>query len=248
MLAALISLLLTLRDGARPRALLHVELLAWHRQIHVLTRSRPLWPQLTRTDRLLWICFSRSGIDARRLVIVKPETVIAWHRRGFRVSLDVEAPSSSEAADRTGAQPRPALAKRACQSWNRLVPGPALRRRGARVQGSARSRPEFRICPRPVGVGVCQQGDAPDRAVAEVQTARASSTRPDVIALHGYILARARRRSEALTVPDDLRRLAGPRGPSPSLVAMVYTVLEDNNRAFDWLGRPLRGVPGRCRC
>jgi putative transposase len=52
----------------------------------VLTRSRPLRPRLTRTDRLLWIWLSRvwHGWPAA-LVIVKPETVIAWHRQGFRL-------------------------------------------------------------------------------------------------------------------------------------------------------------------
>jgi tetratricopeptide (TPR) repeat protein len=77
----------------------------------------------------------------------------------------------------------------------------------------------------------------PDRAVAEVQTARALSARPDVIAFHGYILARAGRRREALKDLDDLHRLASPRGPSPFLVALVYTGLEDNDRAFDWLAK-----------
>ena len=77
----------------------------------------------------------------------------------------------------------------------------------------------------------------PDRAVAEVQSARALSARPDVIAFHGYILARAGRKREALKDLDDLHRLASPRGPSPFLVALVYTGLEDNDRAFDWLAK-----------
>jgi adenylate cyclase len=75
----------------------------------------------------------------------------------------------------------------------------------------------------------------PDRAVAEVQTARALSTRPDIIAFHGYILARAGHKREALKDLDDLHRLA--RGPSPFLVALVYTGLEDNDHAFEWLAK-----------
>lgn len=86
MLAVLISLLLALRDGVRTRAALHVELLALRHQIHVLTRSRPLRPRLTRADRLLWTCLSRVWHRWHAaLVIVRPETVIAWHRRGFRL-------------------------------------------------------------------------------------------------------------------------------------------------------------------
>jgi TolB-like protein/Tfp pilus assembly protein PilF len=80
-----------------------------------------------------------------------------------------------------------------------------------------------------------------ERAVAETQKARAQSDgrRPDIIALHGYVLARAGRREEALTTLDDLRRIAGARGPSPFLVATVYVGLEDTDRAFEWLGKSL---------
>jgi hypothetical protein len=63
------------------------------------------------------------------------------------------------------------------------------------------------------------------------------SARPDVIAFHGYILARAARKREALKDLDDLHRLASPRDPSPFLVALVYTGLEDNDRAFEWLAK-----------
>jgi hypothetical protein len=77
----------------------------------------------------------------------------------------------------------------------------------------------------------------PDRALAELQAARALSTRPDVIAFHGYVCARAGRKREALKEIDDLRELSDPRGPSPFLVALVYTGLEDNDRAFEWLGK-----------
>ena len=77
----------------------------------------------------------------------------------------------------------------------------------------------------------------PDRAVAEAQTARALSTRPDVVAFRGYILARAGRTREAQTAIEDLHRLARPRSPSPFLVALVYTGLEDNDRAFEWLAK-----------
>lgn len=55
----------------------------------------------------------------------------------------------------------------------------------------------------------------------------------------GYTLARAGCRREALTALDELRRLAGPQGPSPFLVALVYTGLEDNDHAFVWLGKAI---------
>ena len=55
-------------------------------QLQVLERSRPQRLRLTRADRLLWVWFSRAWTEWRAaLVIVKPDTVIAWHRQGFRL-------------------------------------------------------------------------------------------------------------------------------------------------------------------
>ena len=43
-------------------------------------------PKLTSADRLLWAWLCEVWNDWRSaLVIVKPETVIAWHRKGFRL-------------------------------------------------------------------------------------------------------------------------------------------------------------------
>jgi putative transposase len=43
-------------------------------------------PDLTSADRLLWVWLYKVWNDWRScLVIVKPETVIAWHRKGFRL-------------------------------------------------------------------------------------------------------------------------------------------------------------------
>ena len=75
-----------------------------------------------------------------------------------------------------------------------------------------------------------------ERSVSELELARkAGGDRPDLIALHGYVLARAGRRSEALATLDELHRLSKPRGPSPFQVAVVYVGLEETDRAFDWL-------------
>jgi hypothetical protein len=42
--------------------------------------------RLVKTDRWFWGLLSRIWIGWRTaLVIVKPETIIAWHRRGFRL-------------------------------------------------------------------------------------------------------------------------------------------------------------------
>ena len=59
---------------------------ALRHQIGVLQRSARKRPKLTSGDRLLWICLSRLWRDWRSaLAIVKPETVVAWHRAGFRL-------------------------------------------------------------------------------------------------------------------------------------------------------------------
>ena len=85
-MAVLVSLLTTLRDCARSRAVLQLEILALRHQLRVLERSQSGRLRLTRLDRLLWAWLSRAWDQWRTaLVIVKPETVVAWHRRGFRL-------------------------------------------------------------------------------------------------------------------------------------------------------------------
>jgi putative transposase len=82
MTSVLISLLLTLRGLVQSRAALHLEVLALRHQLQVLQRSRPRRLRLVRADRWAWL--SRSWKSWRTtLVIVQPETVIAWHRQGF---------------------------------------------------------------------------------------------------------------------------------------------------------------------
>jgi hypothetical protein len=77
---------LTLRTSFRARATLHLEILALRHQLHVVNRSCPQRLALTRTDRLLWVWLSRVWAGWRNaIVIVKPETVLTWHRRGFRL-------------------------------------------------------------------------------------------------------------------------------------------------------------------
>jgi putative transposase len=86
MISVLVALLLTLRTWARSRAALQLEILALRHQLQVLQRTRPHRVRLAKTDRCLWSLLSHLWTGWRTaLVIVKPETVIAWHRRGFRL-------------------------------------------------------------------------------------------------------------------------------------------------------------------
>jgi hypothetical protein len=69
----------------RHRATLELENLALRHQLGVLRRSVKR-PKLTSADRFLWAWLGEAWSDWRSaLVIVKPETVIAWHRKGFRL-------------------------------------------------------------------------------------------------------------------------------------------------------------------
>src|SRR5438552_11798617 len=86
MISVLVLLFLSLRSGLRSRAVLQLEVLALRHQLQVLNRSRPRRLRLATPDRWLWAWLSRSWTAWRTaLVIVKPETVIAWHRYGFRL-------------------------------------------------------------------------------------------------------------------------------------------------------------------
>ena len=66
-------------------AVVALENLALRHQLAVLQRSVPR-PRLSRCDRLLWVWLSRLWAGWRTtLVIVRPATVLAWHRRGFQL-------------------------------------------------------------------------------------------------------------------------------------------------------------------
>ena len=84
---AILFLLLrsALRDSFRERAALQLELIALRHQLATMKRTSRR-PSLRPTDRLLLVLLSRLLPNWREmLVIVKPETVIGWHRKGFRL-------------------------------------------------------------------------------------------------------------------------------------------------------------------
>jgi putative transposase len=83
----MLTLLFSLRDCFRTRAVLQAEILVLRHQLLVLQRSsRGHRLRLRWTDRLLWVWLSQLWNDWRSaLLLVKPETVIAWHRKGFRL-------------------------------------------------------------------------------------------------------------------------------------------------------------------
>jgi hypothetical protein len=91
MVISLTTFLATLSLIFRLRAAVELENLALRHPIGVLQRSARKRPKLTSGDRLLWIRLSHLWRDWRSaLAIVKPETVVAWHRAGFSAVLDLE--------------------------------------------------------------------------------------------------------------------------------------------------------------
>ncbi len=94
MLSVLCVFLSTMLSVFRLRAALQVEILALRHQICMLRRSGKKRPRLTGADRVFWAWLSEAWADWRSaLVIVKPETVIGWHRKGFRLFWTWKVPS-----------------------------------------------------------------------------------------------------------------------------------------------------------
>jgi putative transposase len=74
-----------LRGQLQSRAELVAENLALRHQIVILQRSVKR-PRLHRRDRVFWVWLSHLWRGWRSsLLIVQPETVIRWHRQGFRL-------------------------------------------------------------------------------------------------------------------------------------------------------------------
>jgi hypothetical protein len=69
----------------RTRQKLILENLALWQQLAVLNRSAKRL-QLTHSDRMFWVLLSKFWNHwAKSLFIVQPETVLRWHRQGFRL-------------------------------------------------------------------------------------------------------------------------------------------------------------------
>ena len=81
----LILILRTFISALRSHRALALENLALRHQLDVLQRNTKR-PRLTNQDRTLWVILSRLWPDWRKpLALVQPETVIRWHKRGFRL-------------------------------------------------------------------------------------------------------------------------------------------------------------------
>ncbi len=83
--AILRSLLHSFLSSFRRRADLQFEVVALRHQLEVLQRGPRTQARLTRLDRTFWVLLYRlwSGCLGA-VVVVKPDTVVQWHRKGFR--------------------------------------------------------------------------------------------------------------------------------------------------------------------
>src|SRR5256712_6107321 len=74
----------TLRSCLRTHRELALESLALRQQLAVWKARAPR-PRLTEMDRIFWVFLSRLWTGWRySLQVVRPETVVGWHRQGFR--------------------------------------------------------------------------------------------------------------------------------------------------------------------
>jgi putative transposase len=83
---SLCTVLGTLVSLCQTSAQLRLENLALRQQLAVLRRSAPKRLKLTPADRIFWVWLRRLWTDWKSaLLIVQAETVVAWHRKGFRL-------------------------------------------------------------------------------------------------------------------------------------------------------------------
>ena len=82
----ILMLLRSLLTDFRSQAVMQAEIIALRHQLIVLQRTQKTKRLiLGRADRCLWVWLSRLWSRWRSaLIIVKPETVIGWHRQGFQ--------------------------------------------------------------------------------------------------------------------------------------------------------------------
>ena len=69
----------------KSRRRLQAENVILHHQVNILRRRAPGRTQLSNPDRLVFVWLYRlcpTVVDA--VAIIRPETLIRWHRRGFK--------------------------------------------------------------------------------------------------------------------------------------------------------------------
>ena len=111
MTALFIALLASFRAMVRARVEVAAEILALRHQLAVLQRTSPTRPRLRAIDRVFWIMLSSVWPNWRQAMrILKPATVVGWHRRALvRAEMDRLAALVAARPDATLAELRDAL-------------------------------------------------------------------------------------------------------------------------------------------
>src|ERR1019366_8348392 len=123
-------------DCFKSRRRLEAEVLVLRHQLNVLQQRAPHRLCLTWIDRALFVWLYRDyprTLDA--ITILRPETIVRWHRKGFAAFLAMEIPPSrwSTAGRQRGARPYPKKELRdpalGCAAHPRRASQARLRRR-----------------------------------------------------------------------------------------------------------------------
>jgi hypothetical protein len=82
----ILPLLATLAGLLQSCAVLHLEIVALRQQLAIVTARDRDRLRFRRREHLFWVCFYRlwSGC-LETLAIFKAETLVRWHRKGFRL-------------------------------------------------------------------------------------------------------------------------------------------------------------------
>ena len=82
----LVPLLTTLIDLLRSRASLHLEMLALRQQLAMVASSDNIRHRFHTSERIFWVWLYRLWPSCLlTLAIFKPDTLVRWHRKGFRL-------------------------------------------------------------------------------------------------------------------------------------------------------------------
>jgi putative transposase len=86
MITIVFPVLSTLLGLLRSRTLLHLEILALRQQLAMLNQTSRKRPQFRKRERLFWVWLYRLWPGClQTLKIFKPDTLVRWHRKGFRL-------------------------------------------------------------------------------------------------------------------------------------------------------------------
>ena len=108
MIAFLSLLLHVVALPFRTKAQLEAEIIMLRHQLNVLRRRVPSKAKLAVADRLLFVWLYRLFSSVLNAVtIIQPETIVRWHRTGFRPVLALEVAISGRSAKDSTGDPAP---------------------------------------------------------------------------------------------------------------------------------------------